>query len=116
MANSRESKLTIIRDIVGLGIPSSMRVARVASPLMGPISAAIEARKFQKQHNPDDLSVKNVKILEDAKGNMIGGAIIWEATWVRESTEQEAKDTIQALMQEIFMQEQADHPRTFPFN
>ncbi len=115
MANPRESELKIIRDIVGIGIPTDVRVARVASPLLSLRSAAIEAKKFIGQHHPDQLTCEDIVKLEDSRGNIIGGAIIWEASWEKETFEQ-GQEIMEALLREAFVGEQANHPGTFPMN
>lgn len=107
MNNPKESKIQIIRDIPR--IPTDIRFARAASPLLSPKEARLEARKFVRQHNPDNLSCEDVVEITDTKGDTIGGAIIWEASWVKESDIQRKEDPLVAL-REALQEEQMDQP------
>lgn len=113
MANPKESKLQIIRDIYQM--PTSIRFARVTSPLLGLEEARREARKFINQHNPDNLSCEDVVTLEDPKGKTIGGAIIWEASWIKEQVSQNVENALFAL-REALEQEQISQPGHYPIN
>ena len=113
MAERKGSQLTIIRDIPKL--PTDVRFAMVASPLFeSPLIAAIEASKFEEEHEPGELHIENIVTLEDSKGNVIGGAIIWEAAWEKNKGKEELGMAAAIdLIRQTFGRKQADNPRAF---
>jgi hypothetical protein len=113
MANQRESKLKIIRDLPH--IPTSIRVARVASSLLSPRDAAVEAELFSRQYHPDGLNCKDVVELVDLRGNTIGGAIIWEARWDKHRIEQ-ALQAARCVLREAFDKQQSSLPQALRRN
>lgn len=104
-----ESKLTIIRDIVDVGIPTSVRVARVAAPLMSPRRARIEAELFAEQQNPDELHFEDVVTLIDPRGRVIGGALVWEARWEKDPEVRARREAEEFILEELeFMLKRED--------
>lgn len=110
MANPAESKLRIISDIPGF--TEDVRVARVASPIITPREYKVEAIKFDAQYHPDRLTLKQKVELVDSSGRTIGGAMIWEATWVKK-TDDSALQAVRDLMGSQFEQEQLEHPEAY---
>jgi hypothetical protein len=105
MTNPRESQLRIIRDISG--IPTNIRIARVASPLLSLGVARREAERFIAQHDSDQLTCEDIVELKDPKGNTIGGAMIWEARW-KKKPEESALQAVRHLLRDEFEREQRD--------